>query len=191
MVRMLSSLVVAGGIALAGAAHAEPAKGKPIAINLRQLVQQADADNAGAQVLLATMHLKGAVKEADPVKAADLLERAAAKGNVSAKVMLAELYLKGHGVTTDPAQARLLLHQAADAGHPHSQYNLAVMLFTGKGGDRDPVQGIKWLTLAVANGDAALRAKADAKMKPVAQVVSKADLAEGLEAARQWKMLKH
>lgn len=190
MVRILSTLVVAGGVALAGAAHAEPAKGKPIEISMRQLVEQADADNADAQLLLATMYLKGAVKDADPAKAANLLERAAAKGNVPAKVMLAELYLKGQGVAADPAQARRLLHQAAEAGHPHSQFNLALMLFTGKGGDRDPVQGIKWLALASANGDAALREKADAKMKPVAQIVSKDSLTEGLEAARHWLLLK-
>jgi TPR repeat protein len=188
---MLSSLIVAGGVALAGAAHAEVATGKPIEISVQQLVQQADADNAGAQLLLATMHLKGAVKDADPVKAATLLDRAAAKGNVPAKAMLAEMYLNGQGVAADPAQARRLLQQAADAGHPHSQFNLAVMLFTGKGGDRDPVQGVKWLALSSANGDAALREKADAKMKPVARIVSKTVLTEGLEAARQWMLLKH
>lgn len=190
MVRMLSSIVIASGIALAGGAQAEPAKGKPVEVNLQQLVQQADADNAGAQFLLATMHLKGAVNDADPAKAASLLERSAAKGNVSAKVMLAELYMKGQGVAADPVQARRLMQQAADAGHPHSQFNLAVMMFTGKGGDRDPVQGVKWLALAAVNGDAVLREKADAKMKPVAKTLSKTDLAEGLDAARQWMMLK-
>lgn len=173
---------------LASVAQAEPAKTTPIRIE--ELVAQAEADNAEAQVLLATMHLKGAVRHPDTGKAVGLLERAAAKGDAAANALLGEMYVTGKGVGTDPAKGRKYLHAAANAGHAPSQFNLAVMLFTGTGGERDPVQGIKWLALASANGDAVLRARADAKMIPVAKALGPTRTNEGLELARQWMFLK-
>lgn len=175
-------------LVLAGMAQAEPARPSPL--RLEELIAQAEADNVQAQVLLATLHLKGAVPRPDPAKAVRLLESAAAKGNAAANALLGEMYVTGTGVAADPVKGRARLRVAAEAGHAPSQYNLAVMLFTGAGGDRDPVQGVKWLALASANGDDVLRARADAKMIPVARTLGPTRTAEGLEAARQWMFMK-
>ncbi|CAA7625159.1 tetratricopeptide repeat protein [Magnetospirillum sp. UT-4] len=186
-------LLVPGGLAAAlmlaaiAAFGAEPAA-RPMA--LEQLLAEADTGNADALVLLAMLHRKGAVSGAEPAKAVAMLERAAAKGSVPAYAMLGEMYFGGAGIPADWPKSVAWLRRAAEAGHGPSQYNLALMLFVGRGTERDPVQGLKWLALAATTPDAALRAKAEAKIRPVAQAMGPTGVAEGMEAARQWTMLK-
>ena len=120
-----------------------------------RLVERVAADgNAGAQVLLAGMHLRGEGGYArDPAKAVQWYERAAIQGNAYAAFMLGELFDAGSGVERNLKLAADWREKAANRGHHPAQLKLAKMYLVGEGVERDQVKGEYWLERAAVEGN--------------------------------------
>ena len=121
-----------------------------------QLIAKIAADgNAGAQVLLAGLYLKGdGGYPGDPAKAAYWYEQAAVQGNAYAEFMLGELYAAGRGVVRNPKLAADWREKAANRGYTLAQLKLGKMYLNGEGIERDAGKAGYWLERAAAEGNA-------------------------------------
>lgn len=117
---------------------------------LRQAVAQ---DYVPAYVLLARIYLSAQNAEA-PAAAADLLQRAAARGEAEAKYYLALLYREGRGVEQDPNLAFTWMLAAAEQEYGPAQYELSQDYAGGRGTQTDQNAAMSWLTRAATNGEA-------------------------------------
>jgi TPR repeat protein len=116
---------VVGGIALslallAAAPHQATDKG-----NREQLMQQADAGDAQAQLQLGLAYRDGRYGLARDARSADgWLARAARSGSDYAAALLGDAYAKGDGVARDENTAERWWRQAALAGNAHAEAQL-------------------------------------------------------------------
>lgn len=102
-----------------------------------------------AQILLAE-GLSGVTR--DPVRAADLLGQAAARGHAPAQYALGGLWAAGDGVEADPKAAFNWYLAAAEQGHREAQFALARSYLEGTGTDANIDEGLRWLEEAATSG---------------------------------------
>lgn len=88
----------------------------------------------------------------EAVKAAPLLERAAAAGNLVALRALGDLYILGKGVPRDQAHGLALLNQAGEAGFAPAGLSLGYCYEFGDGVAVDMPAALRWYTLAAEAG---------------------------------------
>ena len=122
------------------------------------LQKAVDQNHAPAAVLLAKLYLSELKRDEplkiqrDPVRAADLLELAAALGLAEGQYQLSQLYAAGLGVERDDKAAFRWLLAAAGQQHAKAQFALAMAYSSGRGTREDAAQTIEWLTRAAENG---------------------------------------
>lgn len=115
-------------------------------------------DNTSAMLNLANLYTQGQGVEADPARAVQWLEKAAALGDSRAQFELGLAHENGIGVARDPRAAAGWFRRAAEQGDKEAQFNLAVMLATDYGagpGESTPEQrteAVAWLKKAAAAG---------------------------------------
>jgi SEL1 protein len=80
------------------------------------------------------MHLEGQGLPKNPVKAFELIQRAAKKKNVDGQYNLGILYYNGWGTPLNLLKARELFSNAASQGHVVAIYHLAYMNLYGVAG---------------------------------------------------------
>jgi len=122
----------------------------PEAVRLAQA--PANAGNAQAQVLMGLMYQHGRGVPADPRKAAEWYQKAAAQGDAAAQNNLGFLYERGAGVPQDFRQAKDWYERAARQGYPFAERNLAVLYETGRGVPHDPAEAFRWYRDAAEQG---------------------------------------
>jgi len=88
-----------------------------------------------------------------PQKAAELFQRASAKGNAEATYNLAVLHAEGRGVPEDTAKAKELFEKAADAGLAEAQVTLGYCYQQGEGVEADSEKALKMYELAAKQED--------------------------------------
>ncbi len=102
----------------------------------------------------------------DPVRAAGLLEQAAAQGNANAGPLLAELYAD-ETLFDDPVRQAEWTRRAAEAGYPQAINALGFLYERGKGVDYDPARAAALYVQAIESGDVdvnAIRGKVDGRV---------------------------
>ena len=115
----------------------------------------ADQDLAVALYQLGKLHETGRGVDADPVRARQLIERAARSGNRIAMHDLALYHTEGRGgAERSMLTARSWFEQAAQRGVVDSQFNLAVLSETAESGlTPNSEDAYFWYTIAAGQGD--------------------------------------
>lgn len=115
----------------------------------------ADQDLAVALYQLGKLHETGRGVDADPVRARQLIERAARSGNRIAMHDLALYHTEGRGgAEQSMLTARSWFEQAAQRGVVDSQFNLAVLSESSQSGlTPNTEDAYFWYTVAAAQGD--------------------------------------
>ena len=117
------------------------------------LVVAAEQGRATAQEALAHLYEQGLGVSADPLKAADLYEKAADQGNASAQSNLGGSYETGKGRTKDFSKALELYQKAANQGHTYAEASLASLYDRGAGVAKDMTKAIDWYGKAADRGN--------------------------------------
>lgn len=144
---------------LLGSIHAGhlPADGLPIEPNpktgITLLHAAADGNDVTAMLIVAKDALEGRHGVVDPVRAADLLRRAAEAGDKDGQRRYALLLEKGHGTAKNEGQACRWLAAAAAQREPDAMREYGMRLRDGRGVRRDPVQAREYLRLAAEAND--------------------------------------
>ena len=123
---------------------------------------------------------------AEPAQAFELW-LAAEQGDAAAQVFLGEAYLLGEGVPQDHAEAVHWFRLAAEQGQTDAQVSLAQVslgfaYLLGRGVPQDYISAHMWLNLASASGGEIARETRDS----VAEVMTRAQIAEAQRLAREW-----
>ena len=113
---------------------------------LRQYERAALLDGLGAA------YQAGHGVPADPVRAADLLDAAAALGSIDAMSRLGGMLVQGQGVARNMPRGMVLLDRAAEAGNAAAQATLARALLRATGKGRDDARARTLLSRAAAQG---------------------------------------
>jgi TPR repeat protein len=92
----------------------------------------AEAADAEAQFRLGRAYFRGEGVDRDPVKAVELITRAAGAGHPEAMAGMGYLHMIGEGVEQDETKALEWLRKAAESGSLKAKGNLGVLLRTGK-----------------------------------------------------------
>lgn len=150
-----------------------------------ELIQQADAGDADAQVELGILYYGGDVVRQNFGKAEFYFRLASEQGEPTAQNNLGWMYLNGLGVAKDYAKAEQFFTMAAESGLMLAQANLGSM-FSEEADIQDRVKGHMWLTIAAANGN-----KVSGKKAWLMEVMmSKEQIAEAKRLADEW-LQKH
>jgi TPR repeat protein len=88
----------------------------------------------------------------DPIKAAELYEKAAAQGSVEARAKVKDMY-DGVGAFADPQVKFKLIQSAADRGEAQAINSLGFLYETGQGVDYDPIEAATLYIRALETGD--------------------------------------
>lgn len=120
-------------------------KNWPTLIDLRA---EADKKIPAALWALGRVYLDGTLVPADPTRALQLFEQAAALGNADAAYQLGEMYSKDTYVPHDDAKVFTYFQQAALGKVRPGFYNLGVCYVNGRGTPKDLTEGFAWLILA-------------------------------------------
>lgn len=145
------------------------------------LTRAAEAGAADAQYELAKLYERGLGVAADPAKALELYQKAAAQDFPDAVNDMGFLYYQGGlGLAADPTQALAMFARAADLRQPEAMFNYASLIDEGQVPGKDPEDAAGYLY-------SALRAGSDEVLN---QLVSRPDMfKEGARKALQ-KILK-
>lgn len=123
-----------------------------------QLLHQADAGSARAQLLLGLAYRDGRYGLTRDSHSADTwFARAADSGENYAAALLGDAYAVGDGVAKDPAAAQRWWRQAALAGNARAEFRLGQALMRQPGDQTGHDEGRRWLTRAAAQGDVQAR----------------------------------
>lgn len=139
-----------------GAAASTPAAAQS-EVDVAALKKKADSGDAEAQLSLADLMLRGAVKGAKAEDAAALLEKAADAGHPPAQLAFARMIQSGAaGRKPDPERARFLIQQAAESGLAAAQTAHALILMGQvdlKSRDLNYDEPVAWFRKAADQGD--------------------------------------
>lgn len=114
----------------------------------------ADAGNAHAQYVLATLYLMGKGVTAEPQTAAKWFNRAARIGKLAdAQYALGKLYSLGRGVEKNDVEAVLLYQQAASQGHVLAITEVGLAFLHGRGVTKDVSRARRFLERAAEAGE--------------------------------------
>lgn len=117
----------------------------------------ADAGMPDAQFELAKLYEQGIGVAADPARALELYQAAAAQDFPDALNDLGFLYYNGGlGLTADPAKALDYFRQAADMRHPEALFNYATLIDAGQIAGKGPDDAGQYLYLALRSGSQAV-----------------------------------
>ncbi|OGV66124.1 MAG: hypothetical protein A2283_15270 [Lentisphaerae bacterium RIFOXYA12_FULL_48_11] len=108
--------------------------------------------DAEAQYNLAVCYYKGDGVEKDPVKALELLMKAAERGNAGAQGGLGIIYASGDGVEKNQVKAIEWYTKAAIQGNAVAQSLLAACYATGDGVAKNKAKAVEWYTKAAERG---------------------------------------
>ncbi|MFA7237564.1 MAG: trypsin-like peptidase domain-containing protein [Phycisphaeraceae bacterium] len=143
---------------------------------LTQLIRQAEAGDAAAQVKLGSKYENGEGIGKDPAEAAKWYKLAGAQGNAEAQYRLGLIHAGAAGVHRDTsgrllfktkfvfgqegvadnvAEAIKWFRLAAQQGHAAAEFEFGSMYQFGIGADENPTEAVKWYRLASDQGDAA------------------------------------
>lgn len=148
MIRLHCIAVCAVGLSIGLVPPAFAAKEKKI-VDVRAILQQAQAGDAKAEVKLGNMYESGKGVARDYLQAIQWYQKAVDQGDLAAMCDLAMVYINGHGVAKDYQKAGQLLEPAANAGLPQAQYQLGALYEKGEGVRfQDFRQAADWLTRA-------------------------------------------
>ncbi len=107
----------------------------------------------------------------------------AERGHAAAQSSLGFLYNYGHGVPRDYAQAVKWYRRAARQGFPAAQYHLGFLYTKGLGVPQDYRRAHMWFSLGAEGG----LTYSDRNRAIVARRMTKEQIAEAKEMARQWR----
>ena len=117
----------------------------------------AEAGMPDAQFELAKLYEQGIGVTADPARALELYQAAAAQDFPDALNDLGFLYYNGGlGLTADPAKALDYFRQAADMRHPEALFNYATLIDAGQIAGKGPDDAGQYLYLALRSGSQAV-----------------------------------
>src|SRR5271157_4999690 len=121
-----------------------------------QLLANARAGDAGAQVKLGGLYYVGHGVQQDYAQAAAWYRKAADQGLAEAQFMLGVYYDSGgRSVPQDYAQAATWYRKAADQGFAVAQYSLGILYSRGQGVPQSFAESYFWLNLAAAGSNGA------------------------------------
>lgn len=119
----------------------------------QELMQRAQAGDAGAQAELGRAYQDGnGVPQSDEL-AAEWYRKSAEQGNAGAQNSLGVMYSLGQGVTQDKAEAVRWYKKAAKQGLAQGAYNVAISYYNGEGMPGDMDLAYAWMVVANARGD--------------------------------------
>ncbi len=116
------------------------------------LIREANAGDPLAQHELGIRYLLGEGVEADTVKAAEWIKKAADHGVTAAKYNYAILLINGWGTKWNPFKAFNLLKEAADEGMPEAQYALGLLYTDNLIVRRNWGKAYNWISKAAVKG---------------------------------------
>ncbi|WP_417516376.1 tetratricopeptide repeat protein [Minwuia sp.] len=153
---------------------------KTAASLLEPLVKAGDLDAAKK---LGNILVIGVGVDRDPIRAAQLYERAAEAGDRAGQYLAGLMFFTGRaGHPVDHERGFKWLYLAADADHPRSQYFVGTAYADGLGIEADATRAAKWLTLA---GDRGVNASTPA-MKALIEKAPRDDVEKGIDLAENW-----
>jgi localization factor PodJL len=114
------------------------------------LLGQAEAGDAAAQLKLAVHYAEGRDGPRNYELAAQWYEKAAQQGLAVAEYRLGSLYEKGLGVSKDVKRAKDLYQRAAEKGNTHAMHNLGVL--AAEGGKPNYTSAALWFGKAAEYG---------------------------------------
>ena len=117
------------------------------------LIREANAGDPLAQHELGIRYLLGEGVEADTVKAAEWIKKAADHGVTAAKYNYAILLINGWGTKWNPFKAFDLLKEAADEGMPEAQYALGLLYTDNLIVRRNWGKAYNWISKAAEKGN--------------------------------------
>ena len=121
------------------------------------LQRAADAGMPDAQFELAKLYEQGLGVSADPSRALELYQAAAAQDFSDAINDMGFLYYNGGlGLTADPAKALDYFRRAADLRHPEALFNYATLIDAGQIEGKGPTDAGGYLYLALRSGSEAV-----------------------------------
>jgi TPR repeat protein len=115
------------------------------------------------------------------------LEKAAARGDVDAKYKLGRLYYCGDDISQDYQLALKCFRDLAERGDSHGQFHLGLMYYKGEGVPQDFVAAHSWINLAASRAADNEGARARSLRDLLAAEMTKDQIAEAQNLARQWK----
>ncbi len=174
---------IAAGAALMLATPAHAGSSKPV--DIAALLQQAQQNNAAAEVKLGNLYNSGGNGLArDYVQAMQWYQKAADQGDLEAKYQLAMMYFNGHAGSKDFNKAADLLQDPANGGMAAAQYRLGDMAAHGEGVRfQDFKTAADWLTRAANQNNA------EAQMELGDLYFNGSGVAQGYEEAYFWYLL--
>ena len=113
----------------------------------------AEMGNAGAQLILGSMHDIGLGVPKDDKEALKWYRLAAQQGNAKAQLKLGAMYDIGLGVPRDYHEREKWCRLAAEQGEAFAQLCLGEMYDHGKGVPKDFKEAVKWYRLAAEQGN--------------------------------------
>ncbi len=138
---------------------AQPAAAQPVAAQPAAAVQYGGPNPALRQYERAALldglgaaYQEGRGVPADPLRAAALLDAAAALGSIDAMGRLGGILVQGDGVARNVPRGTVLLGRAAEAGNAAAQTALARALLRATGEERDDAHARNLLSQAAAQG---------------------------------------
>jgi len=149
---------------------------------LKEWLPLAKEGNPSAQYNIGQLYRLGRGVSKDYTKASQWYEKAAEMRHSAARHNLAVLYEKGLGVPIDYAKALDWYEKAANQDYGIAQFNLAVMYSVGQGTKRDLVKAYTWYAIAADRDIDGAAENSD----QIAKLMTKDQLKEALERAREW-----
>ncbi|NRG19609.1 SEL1-like repeat protein [Rhizobiales bacterium] len=162
-------------------------EGKGVSPDLAKAVKYYEEAAAGglapAQYRLGSLYEKGQGVEKNLETARLWYRRAADQGSAKATHNLAVLHAEGISGDPDFEVAADWFERAANYGVRDSQYNLGILYARGLGTEKNLTESYKWFALAAKQGDREAAKKRD----EVANILTKAEMAEASLAVETWK----
>jgi uncharacterized protein len=120
---------------------------------VKYLTRAAEAGAADAQYELAKLYEKGLGVAADPARALDLYQQAAAQDFPDAVNDMGFIYYQGGlGLAADPVQAVAMFARAADLRQPEAMFNYASLIDEGQVAGKGPEDVANYLYSALRSG---------------------------------------
>jgi uncharacterized protein len=138
-----------------------------------------------AQSVLGDMYHDGQGVIQDYKEAANWYRLAAEQGNAEAQYNLGVMYEEGQGVIQDLREAVKWIRLSAGQGHALAQENLGFMYVSGQGVRRDIVRAYMWFSLAASKLSGDDGKHATNNRDRAAKILTRAQLAQAQEMARQ------
>jgi TPR repeat protein len=146
------------------------------------LEKAAEQNNLDAQYNLGVI-----LEKKGETEGIEWLDKAAARGDVDAKYKLGRVYYVGEHISQDHDRALKYFRDLAERGDSHGQFHLGLMYYKGEGVPQDFVVAHSWINLAASRAAENEGARARSLRDLLAEEMTKDQIAEAQNLARQWK----